>query len=233
MDKNKIKDVIRNDIIKNLECIVDSVIDYMELTGDSKLPSPKDIAEVIKLIRENEEDEEESKKSLEYFLGKQDPPPPVIKIDGSVEPYTEIDVDGICDKIKVANEVFRYLYRFKLHKKDSFDTLPNEIKEILGVYELSLMYEKNSNKIKRDASRKWLMGIALVGIIRYKKLANSPYMLDEDIKKNIKNFFKGIENLYFFLSGNKIMIDPKDKGYELWNTEDNQGIKFRKKVLKK
>lgn len=232
MDKNKIKDVIRNDIINNLECIVDSIIDYMELTGESNLPSHKDIAEVIKLIREGE-DEEDERKRLDYFLGKNEPPAPVIRSDGSVEPYTEIDVDGICDKIKIANEVFRFLYKFKIHKKDSFDTLPSEIKEIMGAYELSLLYEKNNNIVKRDASRKWLMGIALVGIIRYKKLANSPYMLDDEIKRNMKNFFKGIENIYNFLSGDKIMIDPKDKGYEMWNTENNQEIKFRKKVLRK
>lgn len=230
MDKNKLRKSIKNDILKNLDCIVDSIYDSMEVNGELDSPTQEDIVDVIKIIRDTEV--EQDKKNLDYYLGKQDMPPPIIKEDGSVEVYTEIDMDDICEKIKIANSVFTHLYRYRYRKGNTPITIPEEIKEILGVYELSLMYDKQGKASKRDATRKWLMGVALIGIVRFRGLANSPYMLDDDIEESIKLFFKGLKDLYSVFSGKKIMIDPTDAGFCLWDVRKDDtpnSLRFRKK----
>ena len=192
--------------------------------GDGEsLPNRDEILEVITLIRENEKRAE--KDELSYYLGKQKPPAPIINSYGTLSYFIEINIDSICESIKYANEVFRALYKWRYYK--GTQEIPKEILEIISVYDM-MVGKWKSDKNRVNGCRKWLTGIALVGIIRFQGKANSPYMTEKEIQKSVSSFLKCVDFLRDVISGEKIMYDKEKKGLNIWEGK-MEGIYSRKR----
>jgi hypothetical protein len=217
------RNTVKKEILNNLDIIVDSICSSEKNVDFSKL-SKLELEGIANFIKETIKSQE--KKRLDMFLGKKAKPKSLVTKSGTVKKYVEINVDEICRKIKVGDSVFTHLYKYRFHKNTVFADLPDGIKQILAVYKdtLDLTEENDSERLRY--AQKWLAGIGLVGIIRFKGLANEPYLLENDVQKLLKKFLKNLENVYNCLNGKSVMIDIKMNGLQLWKTTYNQNLQF-------
>jgi len=236
MDEDRAKKAIRHDILDNIDEIVNRIYEFM---GDDVMFVDEDgfsrevdetIGDIFFILGELEE-KNSIPHEIDKFLGKEDIPKPITKADGTIEVYNEIDVNGICDKIKFANEIFKTTYRYAYKKGDGYESLPEPMKKILELY---LIYEQlpENDELQLKNIRSVLISVALVGAIRYRQKANSPYLLDSEIEQIGKRFMKNLECLHDILGGVKYMSDPKDNGLAIWDTEStfsSKQLKFSRK----
>lgn len=219
------RNTIKKEILNNIDIIVDSICSSDKNVDFSKL-SKDELGQIANFIKETIKSQE--KKRLDVFLGKKPKPEAVVK-NGKTRKYVEINVDEICRRIKVGDEVFTSLFKYTFHKNTTYADLPEGIKQILTVYKDTRHLVEENDVAKLKSAQKWLAGIGLVGIIRFKGLANEPYLLQDDIKKLLKKFIGNLENVYNYLNGKAVMIDTQMKGLLLWNTSYTRHPQFIKK----
>lgn len=218
------RNILKKEILNNLDIIVDSLIEKdLDFSRMSKREL-EGIANFIKLTLKAQD-----KKKLDLFLGKKPKPSSIIK-NGVEKKFVEINVDEICRKIKVGDSVFTHLFKYTFYKNTRFADLPEGIRQILMVYKDSLGLEEENDTERIRHAQKWLAGIGLVGIIRFKGLANEPYLLEEDVGKYLKRFVNNIKNVYNCLNDKAVMIDNQNKGLLLWNTGYSRHLQFIKKA---
>ena len=227
-EKEQVKNEIKQDILDNLDTIVQKI--YEIINGSSEeIGSTEEIADNIFMIVRDMEESQNEREDLDRALGKKECPFPVKRADGSVDVYSEIDIRTICAKVGVANEIFRYLYKWRFHKDSTGCDLPGEIMEILDVYKMSVHYESKGDMKNLDKARSWLISVALIGAIRWLGKANEPYLLDSEIEKIAKKFIKNLQNIHNVHYGEKYMSDPNNNGLALFDVENSyssQKIKF-------
>lgn len=235
MEEKETKQAIKHDILDNLDIIVNKIYEYMSESVFVEEYESKNIetkSDDIYFILSEIEDRRFLQQEIDKFLGKEDCPPPITNKDGSVEVYNEIDVNGICEKIDFANDIFTTDYKFTYKKGTEYKDLPETIKKVINFHTLMKEFEETKNYDDLKIVRSYLISLALIGHIRFYGKANRPYLLDSEIETTVKRFMKNVECLCDILAGTKYMSDPNENGLDLWDTTStfsSRKIKFIKK----
>lgn len=204
---DKIKENIKKDLLKNIDKVVNNI--YESLNNLSFANNLEDASFVI-------EGNPYKKLTLaDDLTGKTICPLPLAKANGE-ENYLEVAIDEISRKIKLSEQIFTHLYKFRYKNGMLRKEIPAAILDILEVYEIHHGFIKNKNANLKSTS-KWLLGIALFGSMRYQNKTNNPYITSKEAKIIVKGFIKNLKNIYSIIEGKYLMIDENNVGIALFD----------------
>lgn len=169
---NKLKNKLKISVLK--KNIDDLVEEYIEKTNLLKTNTLSDLPTKDEIY--------------EFFI--KDSPELVDNGYGIKEESIEIKIDEICLDDKIAYETFKFGYKEKMTLAKTKNG--KYIKSLLNLYNRYLFLKNNEAK---DKYRIRLCNIALVGSLRFEKIATKPYLCDTLISNIIYNFFKNLELL--------------------------------------
>jgi hypothetical protein len=209
MEHDRTKEEIKKDLLKNIDKMVDDI--YKSLNNAICITNLENVSFVI------EGNPYKQLSDSDVLVGKHTCPVPSEKMS---EPYLEVLTDVISKNIKLSEEVFTHHYNFTYKNGMELKDLPAEIINILEIYEMNIVFQETNNP-NAKSTQKWLLGIGLLGNLRYQNKMNSPYLTNKEIKSIIRGFIRNLKSIYNILNGRYLMIDDKNKGITLFDCLNN------------
>ncbi len=217
MENNKIKENIKKDLLKNIDKVVDNIYDSLNN------PSFRTNLEDSSFVLEGNPYKEPSISDI--LTGKQPCPPPT-----NDDNYIEVSLDAISKKIKLSEQIFTSLYKFRYKKDMTLKDIPNGIICILEVFEIHQRFQKTKDTNSSSTS-KWLLGVSLFGSIRYQNKTNSPYITTKEARLIVKGIVKNLKNIYNVINGTCLMVDDGNVGIPIFDhTFNNKEVHILEKI---
>lgn len=203
MENDKIKENIKKDLLKNIDKLVDNI--YESLNNPSFSSNLEDSAFVI----EGNPYKEPSVSDI--LTGKQPCPAPV-----NEENYIEVSLDAISKKIKLSEQIFTSLYKFRYKKNMTLKDIPNGVICILEVFEIHQRFQKSKDPNTKSTS-KWLLGVSLFGSMRFQNKTNCPYITQKEARLIVKGIVRNLKNIYNVINGTCLMVDDGNIGIPIFD----------------